>query len=349
MRKLYDDPATAHDRPRGARRAPRLLRRALFLSLLASLLPCALAAPAAAQSEPRHTLYGDFRVDESGAVGSVPKVFNVILRGRMGNTVARQQVSNNGRFTFPSVVNGEYDLVVEMENDEVARIHVVLNQSVSTDIRQDISLEWRGGGGTSKAGTVSAAETYRRAAPNQALYERALAAAKKKSYDQSVALLRQVVESDPKDYEAWTELGNQYFNRGDKGEAEKSFLRATQEGPSFVLAFLNLGKLRLDQKKYDGAIEPLSDAVRLQPTSAEANYFLGEGYLQIRKGSKAVPYLEEAARLGMPEARLRLATLYDRAGLKDRAAAEYEQFIAARPDYPDRKKLEQYIKENKKQ
>jgi cytochrome c-type biogenesis protein CcmH/NrfG len=335
MRKLSDAAATA---------------RALnfFRAAVACLALAALAAVAAAQAEPRHTLYGDFKVDESRAAGSVPKVFNVILMGRLGNTVGRQQVSNNGRFTFPSVLNGEYDLVVELANEEVARVHVVLNQSISTDFRQDISLEWRGAPGAGKAGTVSA-DSYRRAGPNQALYERALAAAKKKSYDQSVALLRQVVESDPKDYEAWTELGNQYFNQGDKGEAEKSFLRATQERPTFALAFLNLGKLRMDRKNYDGAIEALGEAVRQQPTSPEANYFLGESYLQLKKGSKAVGYLEEAARLGRPEARLRLAALYNAAGLKDRAAAEYEQFLAAKPDYPDRKKLEQYIKENKKQ
>jgi hypothetical protein len=45
---------------------------------------------------------------------------------------------------------------------------------------------------------------------------------------------------------------------------------------------------------------------------------------------------------------LRLAALYNAAGLKDRAAAEYEQFLAKNPNHPDRKKFEEYIKENKK-
>jgi hypothetical protein len=49
------------------------------------------------------------------------------------------------------------------------------------------------------------------------------------------------------------------------------------------------------------------------------------------------------ARRAAPRRHARLAALYDR------AAAEYELFLAAKPDYPDRKKLEQYIKENKKQ
>jgi Tfp pilus assembly protein PilF len=336
-------------RSRAPRRSVQAVGRVLSRALLVPILLCPLAAIAAAQGDPRHTLYGDFKVDENGAVGAVPKVFNVILKGRMGNTVARQQVSNNSRFSFPAVSNGEYDLVVEMESEEVARVHVVLNQSISTDIRQDISLEWRGRPSANKSGTVSASDLYHRSAPNQALYEKALAATKKKDYEQAVSLLHQVVESDPKDFVAWTELGTQRFNQGNNGEAEKAFQRALQESPSYILALLNMGKLRFTQKNFEGAIEPLDKAVRQQPDSAEANLLLGECYLQIKKGSKAVPYLNEAARLGRPEAHLRLATLYNAAGMKDRAAAEYEKFLSKKPDHPDRKKLEQYIKENKKQ
>ena len=45
---------------------------------------------------------------------------------------------------------------------------------------------------------------------------------------------------------------------------------------------------------------------------------------------------------------LRLALLYNGAGMKDKAALEYEQFLKKRPEYPDRKKLEKYIAANKK-
>jgi hypothetical protein len=33
--------------------------------------------------------------------------------------------------------------------------------------------------------------------------------------------------------------------------------------------------------------------------------------------------------------------------LKDKAAKEYEEFLKKKPDYPDKKKLEQYISANK--
>jgi len=49
----------------------------------------------------------------------------------------------------------------------------------------------------------------------------------------------------------------------------------------------------------------------------------------------------------MAEAHLRLAALYNGVGMKDKAAAEYEAFLKKKPDYPDRKKLQQYITANK--
>lgn len=309
----------------------------------------AFARTASAQSSPAHLLYGDFKVDESHAPGTAaPKMFNVILKGNFGNVVARQTVSDNGRFSFPHVENGEYDLVVELEDTEVARVHVAINQSVSTDIRQDISLEWRGTpGARAKPGTV-AADAYTRSSANQSLMDKALAASKKKDYAQATALLRQIVEADPKDYEAWTELGTQQFNNGHNDDAEKSFARAAEQKPTFLLPYLNLGKLRLARKDYDGAVEALTKAVALTPPSADANYMLGESYLQLKRGSKAVPYFTEAIRLGKSEGHLRLAALYNAAGLRDRAATEYEQFLAKNPNHPDRKKFEDYIRENKK-
>jgi len=78
---------------------------------------------------------------------------------------------------------------------------------------------------------------------------------------------------------------------------------------------------------------------------------LGEAYLQIKKGSKAVGYINEAIRLdpvGKADGHLRLATLYNAVGMKDKAALEYEEFLKKKPNYPDSKKLRDYIAANKK-
>jgi tetratricopeptide (TPR) repeat protein len=314
----------------------------LSLALLALLSP----------AQNGHTLFGDFKVAESQADPTAPITFNLILYTRTGNVVGRQTITNNGRYRFFDVSNGEYFLVVELSNEEVARIPIMIQEFRKTDIRHDIELEWRSGSKKpAVTGTVSADMAYDRTAENKARFERAAEAIRRKDYKQAALLLNEIVASDPKDHIAWTELGTVHFRENDFDEAERAYRRAIELKPSFLPALLNLGKARITRKNFDGAIEILSEAVRLHPRSADANYFLGEAYLQIKKGSKAVAYLYEAIKLdpaGRAEAHLRLAALYNAAGLKDKAAVEYEEFLKKKPDHPDRKKMEQYIKENKK-
>jgi tetratricopeptide (TPR) repeat protein len=322
---------------------------ALALSVL--LFACAVAAAASTTAQGGgHTLTGDLKVDESKAEGQKPLSFDIILypEGGAGLAVARQTVPNNGRYRFMDLPNGYYDLVVEVEGTEVARVRVRILSPYKNDFTQNIELEWRARP-SAGAGNVSVADFYKRTPANQKLYDRAEEAMTAKKYADAASLLQQVLAADAKDYQACTEIGTAYLFQDNAAEAEKAYLRAVEIRPSFVLAYVNLGRLRIARKNYEGAIEVLSKAVELPPPSADANLLLGESYLQIKKGSKAVAPLNEAARLGRPEAHLRLATLYNAAGMKDRAAAEYEQYLVKEPNSPDRKKLEQYVKENKQQ
>ncbi len=330
------------------------LKRHLLLAVLTPLLTFSLTERTLGQSGEGHTLFGDFKVDESKVSGSKPLAFDVILYAEGGIVIARQTIPNNGRYRFMNLPNGQYDLVVEVENIEVARVRAYVSSPFKNDFRQDIVMEWRPdavGKRGGKAGTVSASDFYKRTSANKTLFEKADEAIQKKSYGEAVSLLRQIVGADPKDYQSWTELGTAHLMQENFDEAEKAYGRALETRPSFILASVNLGRLRLMRKNYEGAIESLSQAVKLHPQSADANYFLGESYLQIKKGSKAVGYLNEAIRLdpiGKANAHLRLATLYNGAGMKDKAALEYEQFLKKKPDHADKKKLQQYITENKK-
>jgi Flp pilus assembly protein TadD len=320
---------------------------------MATLVICTLDR-GIAQSFGGHTLFGDFKVDESGTVDIKPISYDIILYSQGGRVVARQAVTNNGRYRFIDLPDGEYNIVVELENSEVARIRVTLASPVRSDFRQDILMEWRPNSAGAKRkgkGVVSVAEGYERAPANRTLFDRAGEAAQKKDYEQTVSLLRQILNADPKDFEAWTELGTALLTHKHDDDAEKAYLSALERRPTYILALVNLGKLRVMRKNYEGAIETLSQAVKVQPQSPTVNYYLGEAYLQIKKGSKAVIYLNEALKLdpiGKAEAHLRLAALYNAAGMKDRAAVEYEQFLNKKPDYPNKSKIQQYISENKK-
>ncbi len=325
--------------------------RRFAITLLLVLSFCAVAT---AQIDPIrergvHTLYGDIRVEtEPGSDSKKPLSLEVQLYIIGGTLIGRQTVGANGRYRFMELRNGEYDVVVLSENLEVARVRVRVESVYKTDFRQDITLEARTDRVANRAATISASDVYERTPANKSLFAKAQKAVDEKKYDEAMDLFDRLLAADAKDFQAWTELGTVQLMRNSIEEAEKDYRRAIQERPTFTLALLNLGRVLSAQKRYEEAIEPLAEAVKSAPTSAEANFLLGEAYLQIKKGSKAVHYLNEAARLGKPDAHLRLATLYNAVGLKDKAAQEYEQFLKKRPDYKDRKALEQYISDNKK-
>jgi tetratricopeptide (TPR) repeat protein len=295
-----------------------------------------------------HTLFGDFKVEDRSGQPRPGNYFLILFDTQAGLPVAREPVSNNGRYRFLNLRNGDYYISVELEGEEVARVPVVLADLRKTDIRKDIVMEWREGAGR---GTRQPPTSYKRSEANNKLFEGAQQAVLAKKWDKAIPLLQQLLETDPSDFEARTELGTAYVGKQDNAAAEQAYERALAEKPTFLPALVNLGKLRMIQNKYEAAIEILGRAVESHPLSAESHYLLGECFLQSKKGSKAVVHLTEALRIdpvAYADAHLRLAALYNAAGLRDRAAAEYEQFLKKKPDHPEKEKLKKYIAENGK-
>ncbi len=281
----------------------------------------------------------------------LPDSFFVIVYRSDSSEFGRQAVANHGDYRFTGISAGEWEIAVEGGGRSLGRLKFTLNSTSGGDVRQDLELQWRDSSGAASAGGISSLEAYKRQPESDALMKQAMAAHAKKDYANAADLLKKVVAADARDFEAWTELGSVLFAQGRAGEAEPAFRRALEEKPGYAVALLNLGKMQFGQKNFDAAITTLSQLTSAHPESAEGHRFLGEAYLRIKKGSKAVPELEEAARLdpdNQAEAHLSLAALYDAAGVKDRAAAEYEKFLAQKPNYSDKKKLEKYIRENKK-
>ena len=290
-------------------------------------------------------------MDEKGISGTKAQTYTIILYTVAGRPLGRQNIPNNGRYRFFDVNNGEYNLVVEVENREVARISFHIDELRKTEIRKDIELEWKSEGPAGHPAAGVSGPLYVRTGGNRESFTRAQELLVKRDYRGAIALFENVVNSDPQDYEAWTDLGTAQSLDKKQKEAETSFRRALEANPAFLVALLNLGKLYLSKQETDKAIEILAKAVETSPASADANFYLGESYLQIKKGSKAVGYLEKAIQLdpvGKAEAHLRLAALYSAAGLKDKAVVETEMFLAKVPDYKDRKKLEQFVRDNKR-
>src|SRR6185503_2930554 len=241
-------------------------------------------------------------------------------------------VSSRGRYRFTNLREGEYEIVAEAEGKEIGRLTQIRigGRTLSSSpygYQNDIEIRWNPGHAAPVAGVISAADVYKRPAAAEANFTKAEEAVAKKKYDQAATFLKQIVDTDKADFQAWNALGSVYLAQEKLGDAEEAYAQATAAKPDFARAQLNLGRVRSQQKKFEEAIEPLTKAVELQPESGDANMLTGEAYLQLKKGSKAIPYLNEAAKHGRPDAHLRLGWLYNAAGYKDKAALEYEEYL----------------------
>jgi len=264
----------------------------------------------------------------------------------------RESAMHNSTYRFFGLRNGDYEIVVESAGMPVARIKVSIDSARKSEVKQDISLEWvGGGGGTPKPGSVSAAEFYERPAANGEVFGRAEAAFKKKKYKDALPLLQQIVETDERDHIAWAYLGAVHSSLGDTAESERCYQRALALRPDLLAASVNLGRLYTIGKSFDKAVAVLQPAVAKYPDSADANFLLAESYLQTGKYDESATHFREALRLdpkGKAEAHLRLAALLNAAGKKAEAAVELKQFLDKNPSHPNREKFEEYIRQNRK-
>ena len=89
--------------------------------------------------------------------------------------------------------------------------------------------------------------------------------------------------------------------------------------------------------------------MELEPNNPKTYRLLGEAYLQAKQGSLGAEALNKAIELdpnGMAECHLLLGHLYELAKAKNLATREYKLFLKKVPDYQDKNKLEEFIKEN---
>jgi len=290
-------------------------------------------------------IYGQVAIRGLPANEPRPLVNVSLLLG--GVQADRTQTSERGFYYFLRSASDGAALLFEVNGNEVGR--VLLTAGSGSSVRRDIEINWQSVSNKPPIGVVSAKNAYIRSPEANKTLDKAMAAKKDGRAKDALELFRKIITDDPKDFVTWTEIGSLYFEHAKYVDAEFAYGKALEQRPDFTPALMNLGKLYLSQKTYDLAIEAFLRAANSDASSAEAYRYLGTAYLEAKKGSKAAVAFNEALRLQpneMAEIHLSLAALYDAANEKGQAANEYKLFLARRPAYPDRAKLEAYIKAN---
>jgi tetratricopeptide (TPR) repeat protein len=139
-----------------------------------------------------------------------------------------------------------------------------------------------------ETGEVEKAEAPLRIAsqanPKDSLVQMALAKVliRERKYDAAVEVLRRYTVENPRDQEAWYELGNTYLQL-----SQDSLKKINQIDPNSVVAHEITGEIDESMHNYDGALVEYKKAVDLAPDQAAPHMHMANAYWSISKWESA--------------------------------------------------------------
>jgi predicted Zn-dependent protease len=299
----------------------------------------------------RATLQGTFNVSGMQNTEKPPNFSVALYAG--GAFVSRQRIKNGGTFFFYCVPDQSVFVVAEVNSIEVMSFSVNGLAPPPQTNYQDVFITWSAAreAVTQRNEVISARNSYERTKDNQKRFDKAMAKVRENNGATTAEMLEELIARDPNDYVALSELGMIYCENKKYAEAEPLFEKALALKGDFISAMFGAGRAALALKKISRAIDILTQANKIMSDSADVNHFLGEAYLQNKQGTLAIEYMRKAITLApfeKADLHLRIAWLYNAAGARELAAAEYKLFLEKRPNYPDRAKMEEYIAANSK-
>ncbi len=289
-------------------------------------------------------VYGRVSVMSSDANAKFPKV--TVTYSSRSQSPSRVTVGRSGSYCFKGSGGGL--LTVDIDGIEVARRDVA--EFGPSQKREDFQVAVPGSA-PARVGpsVISSKFSY---PPNEKTadhYKKAADFEAGKDLKSAIAEVQKIVTIDPNDFIGWAYLANLQFENNQLRDSDASYRKSLALREDYTPAWVNVGKLRVAQKQLEAAIEIFKHAAALEPEDARTYRLLGETYLQNKQGTLGAQALNHAIRLdpiGQAECHIQLAHLFQLAGAKDLAAAEYKKFLAKVPNHPDKKKFEKYINDN---
>jgi tetratricopeptide (TPR) repeat protein/transglutaminase-like putative cysteine protease len=203
-----------------------------------------------------------------------------------------------------------------------SREYLAFRRAVESDGEQKIALD-------SAIASNSSTPTVPQTAKADDLEDAARSAMEAQRYDVAVALLKRVVELEPKHSDAWLQLGVVYGILRQFDQAEQAFHKQIELNPYDDRTYGALGLTLFQQDKFDDAITAYHKQLEINPLDLRAHSMLGTIYSNRHRWTEAVPEFEQAVSLQSDNAVLRaeLGSAYLNTNNSDKALAAFDKAV----------------------
>jgi tetratricopeptide (TPR) repeat protein len=108
---------------------------------------------------------------------------------------------------------------------------------------------------------------------------------------QRIAIGEQLVQKDPKNRQAWVQLGNDYFDTRQPQKAIDAYAKALEIGPDDPDVLTDQGVMYRELGRYDQAVANFEKANRLNPSHVQSLFNLGVVHAyDLQDATKAARY-----------------------------------------------------------
>ena len=265
----------------------------------------------------------------------------------------------SGRFSFPGLARGTYQLTAEGDgiNFETTTVYAEVTAfgSAPQSFTQDIQLRPVAHKPAQQPGVINA---FTQTLPEGA--KQALAQGVKLSDEgkipEAVESMRKAIKIFPEYFDAHLQLGNTFLKVEQFNEAIAELDLARQINPNDERTYQSFGLLLMKQKNFAVAVAVFAEAARLNPVNPMNPVMRATALIHQAAGSiddrsyllgRAEVAMSQAANLSNNKSKpdgLTLALFHELKGEPDRAAAELESYLQKNPQLKNSAALQNEIK-----
>jgi Tfp pilus assembly protein PilF len=264
----------------------------------------------------------------------------------------------SGRFSFPGLKSGTYQLTAEGDGLTFETTAVTADIPFGGNgqgFTQDIQLRPIRNKPNTGPGVINAFTQNVPAAAKQAL-EAGLKLAGEGKTPEAIENMRKAIQLFPEYFDAHLQLGNVFLKADQLPDAIAELDRAREINPNDERAYQSFGLLLMKQRNYAVAVAVFAEAARLNPGNAMNAVMRATALIHQAAGSEDErSYLLSRAEIALTQASnlsenklkpdtMTMALFYELKGDPERAAAELESYMKKSPQLKNSAALQSEVK-----